>query len=490
MEKFIWFSLLLLICHATSAATRPNIVILFADDMGYGEVQALNPQRGKIPTPNLDKLASEGIVFTDAHTASSVCTPSRYALLTGRYAWRTRLQRGVTSGHADPLIAAETLTLQGMLKQQGYHTAIAGKWHLNFNYEYEGEVLSPEGKGKNIKSPPINSYIPDGPLTRGFDHFFGFHHARDMRTLIRDDKVVEHIDVQDMLPRTTDFAVDYIRSQAESAKKGNPFFLYVAFGSPHTPIVPTKEWIGKSGLGKYADFVMMTDGMAGKIIEALNENGLKENTLVIFSSDNGTSKAADVMQLQNQGHYPSANLRGLKSDLWDGGHRVPFILRWPSGHNRKIDTQDKLIGLSDVMATVADITDYEVPENAAEDSISFLPLLQQDEASSTREAIVHHSIYGKFSIRQGDWKLLLSPGSGGWSKPNDKQATKAFLPAVQLYNIKNDIAEKNNLATQYPQKVTALITLLESYVERGRSTPGKALKNDADIDIWKDELNL
>lgn len=474
--------------NQTYAKTRPNIVILFADDMGYGEVQSLNPQRGKIPTPHLDKLAEQGLVFSDAHTASSVCTPSRYALLTGRYAWRTRLQQGVTTGYSDPLIKPNTLTLAQMLKNQGYKTAMSGKWHLDFNYEYQGEILA-KPKQKNI-SPPLNSYILDGPITRGFDEYYGFHHARDMKTLIHNDRVVAHIDVHQMLPKTTEFAVNYIKSNAQSAKKGQPFFLYMAFGSPHTPIVPTKEWIGKSGLGKYGDFVMMTDGMAGKIIDAIDAAGLTDNTLVIFSSDNGTSKAAGVGSLIKQGHFPSADLRGLKSDLWEGGHRVPFILRWPAKQSVANTKQTGLIGLSDVMATVADVIGHTLPEDSAADSISFYPLITKVQAQSQRQAIVHHSIYGKFSIRQGDWKLLLAPGSGGWSKPNDITAQKLALPSIQLYNLKNDKAETSNLAEQHPQIVKQLLELLNTYVKNGRSTPGKVLKNDAKIDIWKNPKKL
>lgn len=466
--------------------SQPNIVILFADDMGYGEVQALNPKRGKIPTPNLDKLAQEGIVFSDAHTASSVCTPSRYALLTGRYAWRTRLQRGVLIGHGEPLITEQRLTLPEMLKTKGYNTAISGKWHLNFHYQYQGETLGHPGKKKEQEATPINSYIPDGPLTRGFDHYFGFHHARDMKTLIKDDRVIEHIEVEQMLPRTTAYAVDYINNRAAEAKNGKPFFLYMAFGSPHTPIVPTKEWQGKSGLGEYGDFVMMTDAMAGKIIDAIDENDLTDNTIVIFSSDNGTSKMADIPALERQGHYPSANLRGLKSDLWDGGHRVPFILRWPNGHKSNLAQRDQLIGLSDVMATMADVTNYNLPNDAAEDSISFLSVIEGElELASKREAIVHHSISGKFSIRQGDWKLLIAPGSGGWSVPNDIVAKQNGLPTVQLYNLAEDIGEKQNLANEYPDKVISLIALLQNYVDKGRSTPGSNLKNDTLIDIFK-----
>ena len=460
------------------AANHPNIVILFADDMGYGEVHALNPERGKVPTPNLDKMIQDGMHFTDAHTASGVCTPSRYALLTGRYAWRTRLQNGVMTGHGEPLIAADRLTLPGMLKEKGYKTAISGKWHLNFNHE---------GEGVTKKEAPVGSTIPDGPITRGFDTYYGFHHARDMKTLIHDDTVINIIDEKEMLPLITDFAVDYVKKHAEDAKNGKPFFLYVPFGSPHTPIVPTEEWIGKSGLGEYGDFVMMTDGMAGRIIDAIDANGLADNTLIFFSCDNGTSKAAGIPELQEQGHYPSANLRGSKADLWDGAHRVPFITRWPGGGIKMGTKSDHLIGLSDMTATIAELIGYDLPETAAEDSISFLPALSGKPVPNAREAIVHHSVSGHFSIRRDNWKLLLAPGSGGWTAPKGKAALAQNQSGIQLYDMDKDLGEENNLQAQHPEKVEQLLALLEEYVAKGRSTPGADRANDAEIDIWKNK---
>ena len=455
-------------------SNRPNIVVLFADDMGYGEVHGLNPKRGKVPTPHLDKLIKAGMTFTDAHTASSVCTPSRYALLTGRYCWRTRLQKGVLTGGKEPLIAADRLTLGKMLKAKGYNTAMSGKWHLDFHW--------------NGSPKKVGTKIPDGPLTRGFDTWLGFHHARSMNVLCKDDQVIEIIKPIEMLPRTTRFAVDYINKKAAAAKRGTPFFLYMAFGSPHTPIVPTKEWIGKSGLGKYGDFVMMTDGMAGKIIDAIDKNGLTDNTIVIFSADNGTSKAAGIPNLQKQGHYPSAHLRGSKADLWDGGHRVPFILRWPGGGVKAGSVCHQPIGLIDLTATIAELVGCAIPKNMAEDSISFLPALHGKPIQADRAAIVHHSISGKFGIRKGKWKLLLAPGSGGWSAPNDMQAKKKGLPEVQLYDMVTDVGETTNLQAKHPEVVRELTELLKVYVANGRSTSGVPLKNDiSEIDIFKKE---
>ncbi len=270
----------------------PNIVLLFCDDLGYGDVQVLNPERGKIPTPHIDKLASQGMIFTDAHSGSSVCTPTRYGLLTGRYSWRTTLQSGVVQGFAPNLISEGRTTVADLLKEKGYHTAIIGKWHLNFQYADPdtGEFLKRGPKGTLA---PVGSKIPDGPLERGFDYFHGPHHARDMKAVIEDDTVIAHDDPINMLPRLRQKAVEYVNARGKS-KTGEPFFLYVPFGSPHTPILPTKEWQGKSGLGAYADFVMQTDEACGAILDALEQNGFTENTLVIFSSDNGCSKAANI----------------------------------------------------------------------------------------------------------------------------------------------------------------------------------------------------
>lgn len=486
-------SILLLSCApAEQTFTKPNIVLIFADDMGYGEIEALNPGRSKIPTPHLNRLAKEGMVFTDAHTSSSVCTPSRYALLTGRYNWRSRLQQGVTTGGNEPLIAADRLTLPAMLKRVGYNTSMVGKWHLEYHYEVP-TALQNVPKSKNTKSRylapvPVGTKITDGPITRGFDTFYGFHHSRAMSSIVRNDEIVEEIDVIDVLPSLTSEVVKLIDEKAEAAKSGSPFFIYFPQNSPHTPIVPGDDWKGKTDLGDYGDFVAQTDGSVGEVLAALDRNGLAENTMVIFSTDNGTSKAANITKLNKQGHYPSANLRGSKADLWDGGHRVPFIVRWP----QKIKSgskSDQLVCLSDIMATCAELFSVDLPDNAAEDSWSFLPALAGEAIDSPRTSIVHHSIGGRFSFRDGDWKLLLAPGSGGWSSPKDIDAILAGLPDKQLYNMNQDIGEQTNLVDENPEKVEYLVESLKKIVTDGRSTPGTTQENDAAIDIWKNHLN-
>ena len=376
----ILLTLLSLLSGLASASEppRPNVVLILADDMGYGEIEALNPARSKIPTPFLNELASQGRAFTDAHSASSVCSPTRYAMLTGRYAWRTRLQQGVLTGNDRPLIAADRKTLGHFFQENGYATAVVGKWHLNYEYEVP-ETLRDAPRSKKTKrlypAPvPVGSKVVEGPITRGFDHFFGFHHAREISSIVRDDQIVKEIEVQQVLPQMTTEAVDYINQQSKAAKAGEPFFLYYAMSSPHTPIAPTDDWKGKGKIGTYADFIAQTDGAVGEVLAAIDQNGLADNTIVIFSADNGTSRAAKINKLEANGHFPSGDLRGSKSDLWDGGHRVPFIARWPE-HVPANTSTDQLICLNDLMATFAELFASELPPDTAEDSESFLPAL-------------------------------------------------------------------------------------------------------------------
>lgn len=460
---------------------KPNIVYIICDDLGYGDIQCLAPKTSKIPTPHSDKLASEGMIFRDAHSGSSVCSPTRYGIMTGRYSWRTRLQKGVVTGFAPSLIAEDRMTVAGFLKQQGYATAAVGKWHLDFEY------LNPETgekyTQKQHKTPPIGAKIPDGPIHRGFDYYHGFHHARNMEAVIENDKVIEHDPVENMLPRLTQKSVEYIDS-----RKGikEPFFLYIPLGSPHTPIVPTGEWVGKSGLGKYGDFVMQTDNVVGEVSKALEKNGFTKNTLVIFTSDNGCSKAAGIPQLAAQGHKVSAHLRGSKADIWEGGHRIPFIVKWP-GKVEPGSTSDQLICLTDLFATTADILDQELPKGTCEDSVSFLPALSAKPIVSTREGVIHHSFSGHFAYRSGKWKLLLAKASGGWTSPKENQVPKGS-PKGQLYDMETDVGEKNNLYTSKPELVAELMAKFTKDVKQGRSTEGSKSKNDVEnIVLWKSE---
>lgn len=461
-------------------ADRLNLVVILADDLGIGDVRALNLARGKIPTPHLDRLAAQGRTFTDAHSGSSVCTPTRYGLLTGRYAWRTRLQRGVLDGGDDPpLVAATTPTVGGFLGAHGYTTALIGKWHLGFSSESPTPDAKPAPRGKQMGwgGLPVGTRIPDGPLTRGFSYFWGCSNARTMSGLIENDRVIESLDPQHMLPRLGRRAVDYVGEHAAAAREGRPFFLYLALTSPHTPILPSAEWKGRSGLGDYADFVMQTDAVVGDVLGALEKHGLDRDTLLLFTADNGCSPQAGVAALEKQGHFPSAAHRGYKSDIWEGGHRVPFLARWP-GRIAPGSTSTQLVCLVDLFATCADLLGQPVPDGAAPDSVSLLPALLGTDTVPLREAVVHHSIEGAFAIRQANWKLCLCPDSGGWSKGRGAES-------VQLYDLNSDPGETRNLAATHPSEVARLTALLQRYVDSGRSTPGPRLANDVPVQIAK-----
>jgi arylsulfatase A len=382
-----------------------------------------------------------------------------------------------------------------MLKQHGYATAALGKWHLGFGSEPPKganpparKSSKPENGGKRPPGGlglPVGSRVIDGPVTRGFDYFWGCSNARTMAGLIENDRVIETIKPIDMLPRLGRRAAGYIEEKAADARAGKPFFLYLALTSPHTPIVPTAEWQGKSGLGDYADFVMQTDAVVGDVLAALEQHGLTENTLVVFTSDNGCSPAAGTAKLERLGHFASADFRGYKSDIWDGGHRVPFFARWP-GKVQAASHNSQLICHTDLMATCAGLLGVTLPETAAGDSVSILPALLGTDRAPLREAVVHHSIHGRFAIRQGPWKLELCPGSGGWGGPGDGEAAKQGLPGVQLYHISDDIAESRNVQAEHPEVVGRLTKLLEKYVKEGRSTPGVKLANDVPVILIKD----
>ncbi len=478
-----------------ATGNRPNIVYILCDDLGFGDVHCLNPERDKIATPNMDRLRAEGMVFTDCHSSSAVCTPSRYSILTGRYNWRSRLQSGVLGGESEPLIEPGRLTVGEFLKQHGYVTAGFGKWHLGLRFD------------KKDFSRPIS----DGPLQHGFDYFFGIAASLDMPpyVFIENNHFTEvpsatkkfpsfvygkvavpgparlgpagpDFDAVNVLPTITRKAVDYIGTRAVDRK---PFFLYLALPSPHTPLVPSKEWQGKSGIGPYGDYVMETDWAVGQVLKALDRAGARDKTLVFLTSDNGCAPYIGVHKLEAIGHYPSAQFRGYKSDIWEGGHRIPFLVRWP-GKIKAGSHSEQTVCLSDLLATCADILGAKLPGNAGEDSVSILPALLGTDTAPLRVALVNHSINGRFAIRQGNWKLELCPGSGGWGQPGDAAALKRGLPAIQLYNLHDDIAEKTNVEGQNAEVVTNLVKLLEQYVANGRSTPGPPQTNDVPVDIW------
>lgn len=473
---------------ALAAERRPNIVYILCDDLGYGDVKCYS-DRCKIPTPQMDRLAASGMMFTDAHSGSSVCTPTRYGILTGRYSWRTKMQSGVLGGKSPALIAEDRLTVASLLKGQGYATACIGKWHLGI-----GKTTTPYGE-------PM---VP-GPNACGFDYFFGIPASLDMEpyVYVENEQTVElptakidaatedmpgkgfwragpiapgfrHIDV---LPKLTERATWFIGQQ----KPERPFFLYLPLASPHTPILPTEPWVGKGVIGDYGDFVAMTDDAIGQVLAALDKAGLADNTLVILTSDNGCAPAANIEAMIAQGHYPSGPLRGHKADIYEGGHRVPFIVRWP-GVVAPGSKSSVTICHTDLFATCAEIVGQKTPDNAGEDSASILPALRGG-AEPVHEAVVHHSAQGAFAIRQGPWKLCLCPGSGGWSYPKPGKDNTDDLPQVQLFDLSSDLAETKNLVSEQPEVVARLTQLMDRFVTEGRSTPGVAQKNDVPVNV-------
>ncbi len=467
-------------CQSDTTPSHPNVVVILADDLGYGDPGRYNDE-SKIPTPNLDRLADEGMRFTDAHSPSAVCTPTRYGLLTGRYAWRTRLKRGVLVGYSPNLIDTTRMTVASLFKQHGYATGAVGKWHLGLG---------------NADSTDYNQPLRPGPNALGFDYFFGIPASLDFTpyVYVENEGVVapptdtiaasrmrrhggdgfwrggliapgfRHIDV---LPDITEKAVAFIERQAAGAPE-QPFFLYVPLSAPHTPWLPTEEFDGRSGAGPYGDFTTQVDYTTGQILDALERAGARDNTLVIFTSDNGAHWLPD--DFETYGHLANRPWRGQKADIWEGGHRVPFIVRWP-GRIAAGSASDHLVSLTDLMATFAALLRAELPGDAGEDSFDFLPVLKGETPTAPlREVIVNHSLDGMFAIRQDGWKLILGRGSGGFTPPR-RYEPKPGEPAGQLYNLADDPAEQNNLYDQEPAVVARLTALLEQYQAEGRSRP-------------------
>ncbi len=456
----------------------PNIVVILADDMGYGDPGSYNPA-SRVPTPNIDALAAEGMRFTDAHSPSAVCTPTRYGLLTGRYAWRTRMVSGVLDGFSPALIEEGRTTLASLLQGSGYATGAIGKWHLGLGAAERTDYTQP---------------LRPGPNAVGFGYFFGIPASLDMApyVYVRNEGLVaaptesieasrmrrgggggfwraggiapgfRHIDV---LPDTTSEAVAFIRRQQGS---GRPFFLYLPYSAPHTPWLPTEEFVGRSGAGPYGDFVVQVDAAIGAVVEALADAGVADNTLVVVTSDNGAHwLESDV---EEYGHRANGDLRGQKADIWEGGHRVPFIARWP-GRIAAGSSSNETVSHTDLMATVADIVGVSLPADAGEDSYSLLPVMLGDSLDAPiREATVHHSLQGMFAIRQGTWKLILGLGSGGFTQPAAVEPADGEPPG-QLYNLDRDPGETTNVFADHPDIVARLSGLLERYRQSGRSAP-------------------
>jgi arylsulfatase A-like enzyme len=488
-------------CGNENAAKFPNIVIILADDFGVGDIQAHYPDN-KIATPHLDRFSTQSMRFTNAHSGSAVCTPTRYGLLTGRYAWRTALQEWVLACYEPPLIDAKRLTLPEFLRDNGYKTACIGKWHLGMNWP--GPQPSTREQVSHALKDKEWDYaqpIQDGPIARGFDYYFGVDLPNyPPFTFVENDRVVEQptaryqydADEGVVMPRTfdgspmapgwqfdrilselTSRAVQYIHEQAENEE---PFFLYFSQTSPHEPVVPSENFKDKSGIAPIADFVMETDWSAGQVIQALEAAGIADNTLVIFTADNGHSHYTGWDELVNAGHLPSGEFRGHKSNIWEGGHRVPFLVRWP-GQVDPGKTSDQILSLNDVFATCAEIVGKELPPNAAEDSFSFLSSILGKSDEPHRDHVVSHSVGGEFAYMEGSWKIVFK------NELENRNQCRGKARIVELYNLDDDIAECKNLAEEEPEKLTYLAQKLRDVIARGTSRPGPNQSNDTEVVI-------
>ncbi|HOX56059.1 MAG TPA: arylsulfatase [Verrucomicrobiota bacterium] len=497
----------LLIMPARGASSRPpNIVVILADDLGYGDVRCYNAQ-SKIPTPHLDRLAAEGMRFTDAHAPDAVCTPTRYGLLTGRYAFRSRLKSGVLPPWGGALIEDGRFTVPALLRQRGYTTACIGKWHLGWDWPTKDNL--PAASEDGIGNADFTKTIANGPTTRGFDYYFGvdlpnfppYCFIENDRTVglpslaaplqkgafNRPGPMVSGWSLTNILPEITRRAARYVEDTAKSSK---PFFLYFSLTAPHYPVVPTDEFKGRSQAGDYGDFVAQVDGAVGEVLSALARAGKTANTLVIFTSDNGPEcvevDPGAYDRIRRYGHRSMDGLRGVKRDIWEGGHRVPFLARWP-GHIPAGTTNAETICLVDLMATCAALTGAKVPLNAGEDSYNILPaLLGKKGERPIREATVLRGGRGDFAIRQGDWVLIDAvsgdgnrgrnrPGEPEWFQQERGYVTNQF--SSELYNLREDLSQRQNLYGVKHDVVRRLKTVLEDYKTRGRSTPGPQMKS-------------
>lgn len=475
-----------------SGTEMPNIIFILADDMGYGDLQVLNP-KSKIPTPNMDKLAAAGMYFTDAHSYSGVCTPTRYGVLTGRYCFRTRVSAGVLGGHDVSLIEPGRETVATLLGKAGYRSACVGKWHLGLDYKkkdpnkllYEGPNF---GNTKNTDNVDYTGTIDGGPCDHGFDYSYILPASLDIQPYIyvSNKKVVntdlEHIDgvaertrglfwrhgdaekgfdFYDVLPMLTRHAMGFIRKHHKETPD-HPFFLYFPLTAPHTPWVPTESFLGTSEAGTYGDFVHQVDHSLGQIMQLVDSLEIHSNTIIILTSDNGSHwKPEDIAKYD---HQANAHFRGMKSDVWEGGHRVPFLVRWP-GTIPEGSSSNRMICHNDLLATVAELTGQQLDWNAGEDSFSYLSALTKEESEWTeRRTMINQAVSTTLAIRKDNWKLILDKSSGGWSQNEILEG-----PPMQLYNLDEDIGEQHNLYNEMPEKVAELEALLHIYRKEGRS---------------------
>ena len=486
-------------CADELATKPPNVVLILADDFGVGDIQAHYPDN-KIATPYLDKLVSEGMSFTDAHSPSAVCTPTRYGLLTGRYSWRTRLREWVLAAYEPPLIAADRPTLPGVLRESGYETALVGKWHLG--WEWAGPQpsrMTEERNGQKKLTWDFTQPAKEGPTTRGFDYYFGvdlpnmppFSYVENdtVDPLPTEQYVYDESEgvvmprgfagspmapgwrFREIVPELTRRAVSQVQERATSEK---PFLLFYSMTSPHEPISPSEPFREKSGIAPIADFVMETDWSAGQVIQAVDEAGIGDDTIVIFTADNGHSHYTGWEALVEAGHMPSGQYRGHKGDIWEGGHRVPLLVRWP-GRIAAGASSEQLVSLTDVFATIAEIVGTDLPSDGAEDSVSFLPVALGRDLGGGRTTLVSHSNHGEFAYRDGPWKLVFRNTEAGLDESRGQPRV------VELYNLADDIAEERDLASEQPEKLAELQAKFDQVVASGTSREGIASANDAPV---------
>ncbi len=492
----ITFLCCVLVASTTNAA-KPNIIVIYTDDQGYGDASCLNPE-SKFKTPNLERLAAEGMTFTDAHCSDTVCTPSRYGLLTGRYAWRTTLKRGVYGAEKDCLIADGRMTLASLLRDNGYATAMVGKWHLGMDF--------PGDRASRDWTKPVK----DMPLDKGFEYFYGIpaslnygvlawfegRHAKVPPTMYTQKKpneiaiddyrimppyeskltdvgktselgvvrgkleIAEDFVDSECLTRFTDRAIEWIKGKSSGARKGKPFFLYLPYTSPHKPVIPIDKFRGKSGAGAYGDFMIETDWHVGRILDTLDEENLAKDTMVVFTSDNGPENTWKK-RIELFGHHSNGIYREGKRSIYEGGHRVPCFVRWPAGAKAG-RIVDRPICQTDLLATVAELLGRKLPDDAGEDSVSFLPALTGEPELQSRPPMIHHSSAGRFAIRDGNWKLVME------HKRNKRE----------LYDLSNDPGEETDLIESHSEIADRLADKINEIIRRGRTTAGKPQQND------------
>ena len=498
--------ILFLICGYLNAADKPNILFILADDLGYGDVGCYNSE-SKVPTPHLNQLAREGIRFTDAHSPSTVCTPTRYSILTGRMAFRTGM-RGVFTGAGGPcMIEGGRLSIGGLLQQQGYTTALFGKWHVGMTFrDKDGKPINQNGLAA-VKRIDYTKAIPDAPIHRGFNHFFGtvccpttdwlYTFIEGDRIPVPPTRIVDRgplpkhpysrdnrpgmiapgYDLEEVDMVFLDKSLKFLENHAKESPE-KPFFLFHSMQAVHLPSFPGKAFKGMTKAGPHGDFIFEMDHIVGELMKALKKHGMDKNTLVIFSSDNGPEVPTTIAMRRDHKHDGARPWRGVKRDQWEGGHRVPFIARWPD-NIKAGSTSGQTVCLTDLMATVAAITEAKLPNNSAEDSYNILPALLSQDTEPIRKYTLHQTMSLALAIRSGDWKYLDHKGSGGnnynrggeWGMKQFALPEKTPGAPGQLYNLKTDPGETTNLYLEQPEIIQELKTKLEEFKRTRRSAP-------------------